>query len=174
MAMDCPNQFTFGKIGQQEVHIDFDGGRIVSDTGLLALREFEKSLGIISGLAERLPDTRSLALVKHSCEAILTQEIYQILAGYPDANDADVLRHDPLFKTLVGISPDGERPLASGSTLNRFHYAYTRRDAELPLEERPVLLECQQALCQRPNIANDYFVDLFVRTRRLTTGVFHH
>lgn len=166
MAMDCHNQFTFGKIGHQEVTIDFRGGRIVTDTGLLALREFEKSLGVISGLAERLPDPRSQRLVKHSCEAILTQEVYQILAGYPDGNDADVLRNDPLFKTLVGVSPDSEQPLASGSTLNRFHYAYTRRDAELPLEERPVLLECQQALCQRLNIGNDYLVDLFVRTRR--------
>lgn len=166
MAMDCHNHFTFGKIGLQEVHVDFAGGRIVSDAGLLAIRDFDKSLGVIAGLAVRLPDPRSQNYVTHTRDAILTQEVYQILAGYPDANDADVLRDDPLFKTLVGVSPDNDRPLASGSTLNRFHYAYTRRDAELPVEERSVLLECQDALCQRLNIGNDYLVDLFVRTRR--------
>jgi hypothetical protein len=159
--------FTLWNVGQQEVHVDFAGGRIVSDAGLLSIRDFDKKLDIVSGLAELLPDPRSQRMVTHSREAILTQEVYQILAGYPDGNDADALRDDPLFKTLLDIPVDDEkRKLASRSTLNRFHYTYTRRDAELPVEERPVLLEQQQALCQRLNIANDYLVDLFVRTRR--------
>src|SRR5215218_959204 len=133
MVVDCHHQLTLGKVGPQEIHVDFSGGRIVSDAGLLAIREFDRKLGIVAGLAERLPDPRSRRYVKHTREAILTQEVYQILAGYPDGNDTDVLRHDPLFKTLLGISPDDEHhPLASRSTLNRFHYAYTRRDAQLP------------------------------------------
>src|SRR5713101_4901125 len=167
MATDCRAQFTLWKVGQQEVNVDFSGGRIVSDAGLLALRDFDKKLGIVAGLAERLPDPRALPMVTHTRENILAQEVYQILAGYPDGNDADALRNDPLFKTLLDIPPDdAERTLASGSTLNRFHNAFTRRDAELPAEERPVLLERQEALCQRLNIGNDYLVDLFVRTRR--------
>jgi hypothetical protein len=167
MATDCRNQCIFGKVGQQEIHVDFSGGRIVSDAGLLAIRRFDQELNIVAGLAERLPDPRALRFVKHTRDAILTQEVYQILAGYPDGNDADVLRDDPLFKTLLGVSADDDNhPLASGSTLNRFHYAYTRRDAQLPAEERPVLLERQQAQCQRLVIANDYLVELFIRTRR--------
>jgi DDE family transposase len=167
MPREGRDQFTLWNIGQQEVHVDFSGGRIVSDAGLLSLRDFDKKLGVVSGLAERLPDPRAQDLITYSREHILTQEVYQILAGYPDGNDADALRDDPLFKTLLDIPADDEkRTLASGSTLNRFHYAYTRRDAELPVEERPVLLEQQQALCQRLNVANDYLVDLFVRTRR--------
>src|SRR5205823_5693041 len=78
--------------------------------------------------------------IHHSAEAILTQEVYQLLAGYPDHNDAQELRDDPLFQILADVAPDAERPLASGSTLARFQYAYTRRDAELPPEERPVPL----------------------------------
>ena len=167
MATEGRDHFTLWKVGQQEVHVDFSGGRIVSDAGLLSIRDFDKKLNICSGLADLLPDPRSQRLVTHTREAIITQEVYQILAGYPDGNDADALRDDPLFKTLLDIPVDDEkRKLASRSTLNRFHYAYTRRDAELPAEERPVLLEQQQALCQRLNIANDYLVDVFVRTRR--------
>lgn len=167
MPTEGCDQLTLWKVGQQEVHVDFDGGRIVSDAGLLAIRDFDKKLGIVSGLAERLPDPRSQRTITYTREAILTQEIYQILAGYPDGNDADALRDDPLFKTLLDLPVDDEkRTLASASTLNRFHYAYTRRDAQLPREERPVLLEQQQALCQRLSIANDYLVDLFVRSRR--------
>lgn len=166
MPTEGCDQLTLWKVGQQEVHVDFAGGRIVSDAGLLALRDFDKKLGVVSGLAERLPDPRSQRTITYTREAILTQEVYQILAGYPDANDADELRDDPLFKTLLDLPVDDEkRTLASASTLKRFHYAYTRRDAQLPPEERPVLLEQQQALCQRLSIANDYLVDLFVRTR---------
>jgi hypothetical protein len=126
----------------------------------------ERPLRVIADLAQRLPDPRSPLFIQHSAEAILTQEVYQILAGYPDCNDAQDLRHDPLFQILADVSPDAEQPLASGSTLARFQYAYTRRQAELPPEERPVLQEVQAALNQRLTILNDYLVELFIRTRR--------
>src|SRR5260370_21087 len=87
------------------------------------------------------PPTPPPPSIYPSAEALLTQEVYQILAGYPDHNDAQALRDDPLFQILADVSPDAEHPLASGSTLARFQYAYTRRQAALPLEERAVLLE---------------------------------
>jgi hypothetical protein len=166
MATDCRDQFTLWDVGSQEVHVDFDGGRIVSDAGLLSIRDFDKKIGFIAGLANLWPDPRAQRLVEHSTESLLTQQVYQILGGYADWNDAQSLRHDPLFKTLVGRSPDDDEPLASGSTMARFHQAYTRRDAELPPEERPVLLEQQSALCGRIKIGNDYLMDTFIRTRR--------
>lgn len=70
--------------------------------------------------------------------AILTQEVYQILAGYPDGDDAQALRDDPLFQTLVAVALEEDQPLANGSTLNRSHQAYTCRQANLPLAERLV------------------------------------
>ena len=130
-----------------------------------------RRIGFLAGLAERWPDPRSQAYVQHSTEALLVQQVYQILGGYADWNDAQPLRDDPLFRTLVGIAPDQERGLASGSTLARFHHAYTRRDAELPPEERPVLLEQQQAQCQRIKLGNAYLVETFRRTRRRQPGV---
>ena len=50
--------------------------------------------------------------------------------------------------------------------MNRFHHAYTRRQAELPLAERPVLREIDAALSQRLRVLNDYLPELFLRTRR--------
>ena len=64
--------------------------------------------------------------------ALLTQQVYQILAGYPDCNDAQLLRDDPLFQILADVAPDPDQPLASGSTLARFQYAFTRRQADRP------------------------------------------
>ena len=149
MATDCSQQLTFWDLGPQQVTVDFAGGRVVTDAGLLPLRLLYKQLGVLSTIAQRLPDPRAQKLVTHTREALLTQEVYQILAGYPDGNDAQQVRPDPLFQTLVDVPPDAEQPLASGSTVNRFHHAYTCRQAELPLAERPVLREIDAALTQR-------------------------
>lgn len=166
MVTDREHHFTLWNVGSQQIHVDGHGGRLVADTGLLAVRALEKPLGVISGLAERLPDPRAPKYIHHSAEAILTQEVYQILAGYPDFNDAQTLRDDPLFQILADVAPDTAQALASGSTLARFQYAFTRRQAELPQEDRPVLLEVQAAQTGRLKILNDYLVELFVRTRR--------
>src|SRR6516225_4385031 len=97
MATDCCQQLTLWDLGPQQVTVDFQGGALVSDAGLLALRALDKELGVLAGLAQRLPDPRAQKFVTHSREAILTQQVYQILADYPDGNDAQPLRRDPLF-----------------------------------------------------------------------------
>src|SRR5580704_17453690 len=157
---------TLWNLGPQQLCVDFQGGRLVADAGLLAVRALERPLRVLADLAPRLADPRSPKFVRHSVEALLTQEVYALLAGYPDHNDADDLRTDPLFQILADVSPDADQPLASGSTLARFSYAFTRRDAELPLEERPVLLEVRAAQTARLKILNRYLTDLFIRTRR--------
>jgi hypothetical protein len=166
MAPEGTDHLTLWDLGPQQLCLDFQGGRIVSDTGLLAVRALERPLRVIADLAPQLPDPRSPKFIRHSVEALLTQEVYALLAGYPDHNDADDLRTDPLFQILAGVRPGADQPLASGSTLARFAYAFTRRDAELPPDERPVLLEVRAAQTQRLKILNRYLVGLFVRTRR--------
>ncbi len=166
MSDDCTQQLTFWNLGSQQLRVDFDGGRIVADAGLLSLRALEKPLGLLADLARRLPDPRSPKFIHHSAEALLTQQVYQFLAGYPDGNDADVLRDDPLFQILADVSPDAEQPLASGSTLTRFQYAYTRRQHEVPEEDRPAYRDMYTARTERLEVLNDFLLDWFVRTRR--------
>lgn len=152
-------------IGRQQLLLSFDGEPIVSDTGLLAVRALEQPLGVLAAVAADLPDPRAPQYIRHSVEAILTQEVYQILAGYPDFNDANRVRDDPLFQILTGVAPDPEQPLASGSTLARFQYAFTRRQADRPVEERSVVGEVEQAQNQRLKILNRHLPALFLRTR---------
>src|SRR5215470_7349263 len=165
MAPQGNDHFTLWNLGPQQLLVDFSGGRIVSDAGLLAVRALERPLRVIADLAPLLPDPRSPDFIRHSVEALLTQQVYALLAGYPDHNDHDDLRHDALFQILADQSPDAEQPLASGSTLARFQYAFTRRQAELPPEQRPVLLEVRAAQTQRLKVLNGYLPDLFIRTR---------
>ena len=166
MVVESAGYLTLGNVGPQQLLVDFQGGHLVSDAGLLAVRALERPLRVIADLAALLPDPRSPQFIRHSVEALLTQEVYSLLAGYPDHNDADQLRDDPLFQILADVTPTSDHRLASGSTLARFQYAYTRRQAELPLEERAVLLEMRAAQLQRLQIVNDYLVHLFIRTRR--------
>ena len=163
MSEQQQDHFTLWNVGRQRLEVTFDQGPVVSDAGLLAVRALERPLGILAELAQRLPDPRSPLFVQHSTEHLLTQQVYQILAGYPDCNDADELRHDALFQILAEVTPTGEQPLASGSTLARFQYAYTRRGQR---EGEPeILLVRRVAQLERIKVLNDFLVDLFVRTR---------
>lgn len=157
------DHFTLWQAGRQRLELAFDAPLLVGDAGLLTLRLLDRQLGVLDELARRIPDPRALPFVHHSTERILVQQVYQLLAGCPDGNDADDARHDALFQILAGVTPDGEELLASGSTLGRFQYAYTRK-ADRP--DRPeVLLERRAAQLARVKIANAFLVDLFLRTR---------
>jgi hypothetical protein len=57
--------------------------------------------------------------------SLLRQRVYQIVAGYEDANDAD-LRHDPAFQLLAG-QPLGQ-PLSSQPTLSRWENTTSARE----------------------------------------------
>jgi hypothetical protein len=166
MVQQSGDYLNLDTCARQPVLVDFQGGQLVTDAGLLAVRALERPLRVIADLAERLPEPRAPLFITHSVEHLLTQEVYALLAGYPDHNDANDLRTDPLFQILADVTPSLEQPLASGSTLARFKYAYTRRQAQLPREQRTTLREMQAAQRQRLTITNDYLLELFIRTRR--------
>ena len=96
----------------------FDGGQLSSDGGLLALREVERRLGIAERLAACIDDPRAPERVRHGVAAILRFRLLMIAAGYEDGNDADGLRHDPVFKLALDHLPDGAA-LCSQPTISR-------------------------------------------------------
>jgi len=159
-------QLALFEVDRREVTVAFDGGDVVADTGLLAIRQLDRRLGVLAEAAARLPDPRSELLRRFSTEQLLTQTVYQLLGGYFDCNDAQTLRHDPLQQVLNDHAPGAENStLASGSTLARFRYAYTRREQLLPADDRTIDQECQAAKCQRLRVLNDFLADLFIKTR---------
>jgi hypothetical protein len=108
----------FGK----KVAVDFNGGEISSDAGLLFLRETESQTGIINRVANAIHDQRHPSYIKHQIVQMLTQRVFQIAAGYEDANDSDTLKHDPILK----IACEKDDPLASQPTMCRFENAPSR------------------------------------------------
>src|SRR5215208_2687142 len=95
-----------------------DGGQLSSDGGLLALREVEQRLGLAERLAACIDDPRASERVRHGLADILRFRMLMIAAGYADGNDADCLRHDPVFKLALNQLPDGAA-LCSQPTISR-------------------------------------------------------
>jgi hypothetical protein len=113
MATECHNQLTLGF--QPKIVLDFNGGQITSDSGLLLLRQFDEQLALTKKLPGLFNDWRNPVFIEHYTHEMLCQRIYQIAAGYEDCNDANTLCSDPTFQTIVGKSD----PLASQPTLSR-------------------------------------------------------
>src|SRR5437868_3558965 len=104
----------------------FDGGRLSSEGGLLALREIERRLGLADRLASCLVDPRAPERVVHRLAEIIRFRMLMIGAGYEDGNDADALRRDPMFKLALDRLPTGEE-LCSQSTISRLESLPDRR-----------------------------------------------
>jgi hypothetical protein len=119
-------QLSFSFYRHRTIRADFSGGQITSDAGLLPLRAFDQRHGLTRGLAERVFDDRDDSRVSHPGLSLFRQRLYQIIAGYEDANDADRLRHDPAFQILADQSL-GE-PLGSQPTLSRWENSPAPRD----------------------------------------------
>jgi hypothetical protein len=81
--------------------LDFAGGEITSEAGLVLLREFDERLKLTAGLKGLVADERDRRYIEHPTLNLLRQRIYQIAAGYEDANDATFLRHDPTLRAVV-------------------------------------------------------------------------
>jgi Transposase DDE domain group 1 len=56
MAAECHSGFGFRF--QPKLTLDFQGGEITSEAGLILLREFDQRLGLTAGLKELLVDQR--------------------------------------------------------------------------------------------------------------------
>jgi hypothetical protein len=100
----------------------FDAGEISSDGGLGLIRAADNRLHLTDDLAFCFLDKRRPDYVTHSPVQLLRQRIYAICAGYEDANDASILRLDPMHKLAVGRAPT-DRALASQPTISRFENA---------------------------------------------------
>ena len=122
MTKNTNQTMLFKEISGKKVEVDFNGGDVSSDAGLLFLRETESQIGVINKVANAIHDERHPSYVKHQIVQLLTQRVFQIASGYEDANDSNDLKNDPILK----ISCEKDDPLASQPTMCRFENAPSR------------------------------------------------
>jgi len=114
-------QKSFDFLGKPVV-VEPGEGSLTSDAGLLPICEFDRHIGLTEQFAAVLRDLRHEPFVDHTLLEMVRMRVFGILADYPDQNDHDVLRSDPVFKLIAGRSPDAG-DLASQPTLSRFENA---------------------------------------------------
>lgn len=105
-------------VSDKKVVVNFDGGLLSSDGGVLALREIERRLRVAERMAACLKDPRDPGQITHALADIIRFRLLMIAAGYEDGNDANTLRSDPMFKMALDLAPS-ERELCSQPTISR-------------------------------------------------------
>ena len=100
----------------KNIRVNFEGGNLSSDAGLLLMKEFYHKFGVDT-LAKAVFHTTDPGHIRyHKDHDNLLQMLYQITAAYFQDDHADALRHDPAITAAVG-----KETLASQPTLSRFH-----------------------------------------------------
>jgi len=95
--------------------LNFDGGDLSSDSGLLLIKEFTQKLGFTKLLKDEFQTTDTASSRTHKDDENLWQVIYQIYGAYFQDDCADELTNDPVLKAVLG-----KEALASQPTLSRF------------------------------------------------------
>jgi hypothetical protein len=114
-----------GKVGRRVVQAAFDGGDIVSDGGVMLLRQADERIGLTRSAAKVFADGRRAASVRHSIHSLLAQRVYGLCCGWEDVSDHNTLRRDLALQTAVGRAEE----LASAPTLSRLETSATSEHA---------------------------------------------
>jgi hypothetical protein len=117
--------FNFPDVKKRTVEVNFQGGDITSDGGVMLLRQVDKRIGLSKAVAQALEDIRRQASCKHDSLALLRQRVYALACGYEDLNDHQQLRYDLAIQSAV----EREEVLASSSTLCRWENQANRQTA---------------------------------------------
>ena len=100
---------------KKNVKIDFTGGELSSDGGLLLLKEFADKIGLTKLVGQIFHTADTAAFRIHTDASNLMQTIYLIIAAYFLDDHADAMAYDPVLLEILK-----KARLASQPTLSRF------------------------------------------------------
>lgn len=98
-----------------KIHISHTGGELSTDAGLILIKELMVKLGFSQLVDQLVTFDDQRHYYRHANFQLLEQVILQLIAGYAADLAAKNLRHDPIFKLLLG-----QPQLASQPSLSRF------------------------------------------------------
>ena len=99
----------------RHIKINYDGGDLSSDAGLLLIKEYVSKIGIDKLFKREFKTNDSATFRYHTDKDNLLQMIYMIIAGYFEDDSSDELTNDPVFKAVLD-----KNALASQPTVSRF------------------------------------------------------
>ena len=116
---DCKEKTLFSlpqTVSDKKIRVDFDAPDISSNGGLVLMNDMRDS--IAGKIGQLIPDARKKEFIHHTYREMVSQRIGQILCGYEDANDCNLLRGDSALKMSVGRKPS-DADLSSQPTMTR-------------------------------------------------------
>ena len=120
--------FSLPAAHRRKVTAAFDGGRIMSDGGVLLLAQAARAMAICAQLASCITHQRDPTRVIHALPDILRAQVLAIVCGYEGADDLDALCNDRGFRLALGKLPETDAGLASQPTISRRENAPTTRE----------------------------------------------
>ena len=121
--MDILNTITLKS--NRQIKINFNGGDLSSDAGLLLIKEFAAKIGFTKLIKKKFK-TNDTSVRFHKDDENLMQMIYQIISAYFEDDCADELTIVPVFNAILE-----KNGLASQPTLSRF---FNRMDEDTLLQ----------------------------------------
>jgi hypothetical protein len=103
---------------KKEVEMSFSAPELSSLGAIPLLTKSAKNSDFLNRLSCQIKEWWNPDLIIHNMQDLVRQRVFQIAAGYEDADDCDLLRHDPILKLAVGHTPE-ERDLCSQPTMTR-------------------------------------------------------
>ena len=121
-----------------QIKINFDGGDLSSDAGLLLFKEFLFKIGAVR-LVNRMFKTNDTAWFRvHKDDTNLMQVIYQIISSYFEDDCADELTNEPVMTVILE-----KDALASQPTLSRF---FNRMDGDTLSQLNQIIRELRKVI----------------------------
>lgn len=170
----------FDDLGSRSVQVDFSGGHLSSDGGVLLLRQVNRGLRLTSKLAACFTDHRDPVYVDHSVQNLLDQRLYGLGLGYEDINDHERLRLDHLLAVACEkrdpLGEDRLRPehrgvaLAAPSTLNRMELSNNKESRAHKIPHDPEKIEAcllEMGACCLPKHAREFVLDIDAMGHRI-------
>lgn len=105
----------------KRIKVNFEGGNLTSDAGLLLYKEFDEKIGLSETIKKNVSINDPVNHHTHQNEDVMIQKVYQHIAGHHTDDHADELSNEPLLTTLL----DKER-LASQPTFSRLNQKFDK------------------------------------------------
>jgi len=101
----CTNKVVhIGKVVRRVIQAAFDGGDLVSDSGVLLMRQVDRFPGLTDAVARVFGNDGRRASVIHGVRHLLAQRIYGLCCGWDDVRDHNTPRHDLAFGPIHCMS----------------------------------------------------------------------
>jgi hypothetical protein len=87
----------FPEIFSKLLSVSFSKEHMSSNGGSLLLKVIDKKLGLTKAIAGAIIDKRQPEKVRHEILDLIRQRVFGLASGYPDCNDAQHLKRDPIM-----------------------------------------------------------------------------